>query len=542
MREGKPVPPEVLADYPDLQKPPEGGTPENKPPTEPTPAAPQEKQKYRIGNNPTLYEQVEILPATATEKKMGEQPVRVRNTRTGEEQTVMESDLTPVHERTAEEKARPAASLDDQLRQAGLEPSVFQNNDQKRAALKRARELGASTRLRKMAGGGKRRATEEQAQIEERPVGEQPQRPRIELPPPKETNLENLEAVGTEDIRKLLDEPRVAEIVGDKTVALWKAFMNSPVARKLDAVPMRLRIQETIQQGEYRARGIRSVDPLGNFIRMAYNADERTLPHEMAHGIFDLLPKSDRDLFEQYRAKALETDKGAGDLMKEVLRKGDISSREFAETELPIELYHYSNASEFMADALSKRAEERFGNDTVWKQLVFRVRQIYRALANALRRVFRLRPDLTSKLDAILDGRVQLTPESGALYDREQAQLVSRKSELQQVSKNVDELSDEQNDLIARDVQAQNSWLKLPSVADVFKDLPQGVATKLRWLVGERADVLKGSEQGGVKPVSIDSIQNDPRLKPEQKMLILGDIVENNIQAESQIEKNWLKR
>ena len=99
-------------------------------------------QKYRVGNNPTLHSLVEKLPASDVEKANGEQPVKVKNDKTGEVSTVMESDLTAVHEKTAAEKVSSAkAPLDDQLRAVGLDPKVFPDAASKQAALKRQKAI-----------------------------------------------------------------------------------------------------------------------------------------------------------------------------------------------------------------------------------------------------------------------------------------------------------------------------------------------------------------------------------------------------------------
>lgn len=101
-------------------------------------------QKYRVeGQGPQLYTLIERLPQSETEKNLGEQPVRVRNEKTGKEETVLETQLQAVQLRTSEEKAASKGmtkrELDDALRKFGMEPSEFSNSGQKREALKRAR-------------------------------------------------------------------------------------------------------------------------------------------------------------------------------------------------------------------------------------------------------------------------------------------------------------------------------------------------------------------------------------------------------------------
>lgn len=110
-------------------------------------------QKYRVeGQGPQLYTLVERLPQSETEKTLGEQPVRVRNEKTGKEETVLEGQLQAVQLRTPEEKAASKGmtkrELDDALRKYGMEPSEFSNSGQKREALKRARAKSREASLR----------------------------------------------------------------------------------------------------------------------------------------------------------------------------------------------------------------------------------------------------------------------------------------------------------------------------------------------------------------------------------------------------------
>jgi hypothetical protein len=109
------------------------------------PKAPVQSQKFRVGNSPQLHSLVEKLPASPVEIANGEQPVRVRNDKTGEEQIVdSNKDLTPVTERPAADKAAQAnksKALDAELKSLKLDPSVFRNAEQKRAAIKRAKAL-----------------------------------------------------------------------------------------------------------------------------------------------------------------------------------------------------------------------------------------------------------------------------------------------------------------------------------------------------------------------------------------------------------------
>lgn len=109
---------------------------------EPTPAAANPaQQKYRIGTSPQTWTMVERLTPNAAEQANDEQPVRIRNDRTGAEEVALEADLTPVQSRAGEKstrtKRKPRQQLDKELKDAGLDPSSFQNAEQKKDALQR---------------------------------------------------------------------------------------------------------------------------------------------------------------------------------------------------------------------------------------------------------------------------------------------------------------------------------------------------------------------------------------------------------------------
>lgn len=117
---------------------------------EPVPSAQKEEavltpQKYRVGKNPQTLTLLETLPQSKSEKELGEQYVRLKNDKTGEEGVYEVSTLTPVKERTAEQKADEKAGkrdLDKELRALKLDPSEFPNDASKRDAIKRAKAKG----------------------------------------------------------------------------------------------------------------------------------------------------------------------------------------------------------------------------------------------------------------------------------------------------------------------------------------------------------------------------------------------------------------
>lgn len=93
-------------------------------------------QRYKIGKSPQTHVEVDRPVATTLEKSLGEQPVTIKNEKTGEIQVVRQSDLTEV-KTPASKAAQPKENLDDQLRAAKLDPSVFKTIAQKKDALKR---------------------------------------------------------------------------------------------------------------------------------------------------------------------------------------------------------------------------------------------------------------------------------------------------------------------------------------------------------------------------------------------------------------------
>jgi hypothetical protein len=166
----QPVDPQVLEEYPDLK-------PKETPPTQESthvgvttpeqgavqpdgsianpdhpadaPAAKEQpkidpNQKYRIGTSPQTYTLIERLDSTEVERENGEQPVRVRNEKTGVQEIVMEDQLHPVRSLTDEEKAAGKGpskkQLDAQLQKLGLDPSEFKSAREKKAAIKRERQ------------------------------------------------------------------------------------------------------------------------------------------------------------------------------------------------------------------------------------------------------------------------------------------------------------------------------------------------------------------------------------------------------------------
>lgn len=96
-------------------------------------------ERFQIGQGPQTFTLIEKLPQTEIEKTNGEQPVRVKNERTGKEEIVLESELRQVKESTGEKPKRTTkADLNVALKNAGLDPSAFPDQKSKKSALERA--------------------------------------------------------------------------------------------------------------------------------------------------------------------------------------------------------------------------------------------------------------------------------------------------------------------------------------------------------------------------------------------------------------------
>lgn len=109
-------------------------------------------QKYRIGTSPQTYSLIERLSQTDVEREAGEQPVRVRNDKTGKDETVLESELKPVRTLTAEERAASKAptkkDLNDELLRLGVDnPDMFPSMASKREQIKRLKAMGGERNL-----------------------------------------------------------------------------------------------------------------------------------------------------------------------------------------------------------------------------------------------------------------------------------------------------------------------------------------------------------------------------------------------------------
>jgi hypothetical protein len=347
-------------------------------------------QKYRIGTSPQTYTLLKRLPQSPIEKETREQPVSVKNDKTGKVETVLESDLTPVKTRTAEEKAAVGKrDYDAELRANKLDPSVFQNDAQKREALKRFRkgELGD---------------------------GEGPY-------------IEETQATGREAIRQMFDRMDIG--IDQKTRDVWQAMLNVPALRDLDWQNLAVKMRQSIEGGLAGAQSPGQIE-------LSSRATAQTFPHEVFHILYDALPQEYRDAVNQMRVEELHS--RFGNNIPEAFRSGTMSTDDFLRLGFPKELYPLINPSEYLANIAGKKfAEEdfkKFSNqpEGFWSKFHAQLQKWIKAIANTFKRIVRARPDLNSIIDDLLNGRWKTTPETGAEYERRGSLAVSKENYFKQ--------------------------------------------------------------------------------------------------------------
>lgn len=332
-------------------------------------------QKYRIGKSPQTFTLVERLPQSAPEKVADEHPVRVKNDKTGEVQTVLEADLTPVKDRSGEVKA-PKRGLDKELRAAKMEPSSFQNDAQKREALKRYRaQQGLPSEI---AEEGR--------------------------------TMQPAQARGIEGIRQILSQSNYPKHQIDIALDL----LNRLERNGLDLSDLDLTLKQNSTVGGFRGSIV------GNLMELTGKADAITFPHEMFHFLHELLPDSYKQALEDFRLGELR--RIYGDNIPENLRGGMMSSQDFLDAGLPKEQYHLISTSEYLADFAGREfARESFAGrnepDSFLRTMWNDIRRWVRIIVGTVKDWFKVRPDLRAIFQSLLDGRWKGTPESGKAYD-----------------------------------------------------------------------------------------------------------------------------
>lgn len=233
-------------------------------------------------------------------------------------------------------------------------------------------------------------------------------------------------AQGTAGLIEMIDDSDLTA----NTKAVWKAFLETPVMKNLNWEGFRIELWDYLQRGAYGSR-------LGRLIQLSEAANPATFPHEIAHILFDTLPKSDQEQIEKWRMAELK--KRFGDQVPEQFKSGNMTSAEFhrlvksgelaqfffsdetVTAEGVRDLYKLTTPSEFYAHLIGdKFAKEAFGGrnnaPSVWKKL----RDIFLGAMDALRRLFKFSPSQEQIYRETLKGTWK--PDLDAIVANEEAQ------------------------------------------------------------------------------------------------------------------------
>jgi hypothetical protein len=211
------------------------------------------------------------------------------------------------------------------------------------------------------------------------------------------------QARGTPSIESMLESSNLPA----NTKLVWREWLKMPVMQNLDWTPLRLELWDYLQRGIQGAR-------LGRLIMLSQNAKAETFPHEIAHVLFDAMPGFDREAIESWRVSELKK-KGVTD---QRFLKGDMTSADYREIYPDLEeslgrdgareLYRYINASEFYAFFVSEKfAQDAFKNRNDRPNFWNKVRDIFQAAVDALRRVIGLNPTQEQIYRDTLSGKYQ---------------------------------------------------------------------------------------------------------------------------------------
>lgn len=168
---------------------------------------------------------------------------------------------------------------------------------------------------------------------------------------------------------------------------------------------------EPNQSGELTEMGSR----IGSLIKAAENADEKVLPHEVAHILYDGLPAEIKAVIEQARLSAGVDPRLAGGM----------TSAEFQASGLPIEQYPLSSPSEFLAHAFGNQFAQQAiakADPTLIGKLKVWIAEIWRTVKRALN----LGNEMDRVVQDLIDGRLKFDPAIAAQNESKvrQASLV----------------------------------------------------------------------------------------------------------------------
>lgn len=220
------------------------------------------------------------------------------------------------------------------------------------------------------------------------------------------------EAQGPAAIRQLIASSNLPENV----VQTFLAVLDTPVMRNLDWSRLTVDLRNELEGG---VRGAATVSQ--NLIELSGGATADTFPHEVFHFLYNALPDSYKATLNEMRLEALR--KIYGDNIPEALRRGDMTTAQFQQANLPNEVYPLTTPSEFLSDVAGKSFADRAFKERHQVAFVGQIRAWVRGLVNALKRTLRIRPDLQRITDELWNGIWKTTPESGRAYEERQGQL-----------------------------------------------------------------------------------------------------------------------
>lgn len=221
-------------------------------------------------------------------------------------------------------------------------------------------------------------------------------------------------ASGMVGIRKVIND---SQLKADTKFLANKA-LDVIEKNGLNTSKLALQIAASLEGG--RAGSISSIgteNPISTLIRVAESANERVIPHEVAHLLELTLPEADSNIIEATRLANLPLD------APESIRAGTMTSQEFIDAGLDKsrpELYPFINRSEYLAHFFSEKfAMEQLGKRDagLLKRIQIWLKELWDAVASKFKdpataeRVYR---DLVS-------GKNRVSPETGLEVEGERA-------------------------------------------------------------------------------------------------------------------------
>lgn len=187
------------------------------------------------------------------------------------------------------------------------------------------------------------------------------------------------------------------------------AFLDEPVMKDLDWKGLQVEITDWLDS-DGRVVGSR----LGRMIQITTQASGATLPHEVAHVLFDFLPQQYKTTLEEIRNGIIR--KRYGENAPPGLIEG-MTSDEFRKSGLPISDYPLSNSSElfahFMGNEYAQKSFQDRNGQTFWRK----AKAWLQAIWDALRRTLGLKPDMDRMFREFIAGRFK--PDMQSIIDRE---------------------------------------------------------------------------------------------------------------------------